>query len=208
MTTDPTNASSPEISYYNDFVNGAADDEATPITGVVGKLTIADIEWKAIVSTPTVDAIFNIGESPAPIYNPLAESGGGWLVADGTLDLFDGSLVTGIDITEKGWWRGGWDIWTGSLSTGYRDGSNTLGPDRLVRTGNSAWTSEGWIHYETVDPDYGLRDSDTSAYLYAISEELTVVPVPAALILGATGLLSSTLGLIRLRRKDQEPSQI
>ena len=50
MTREYTDATSSDIGYYNAFVNAAADI-ATPITGVLGKSTIADIEWRAIALT-------------------------------------------------------------------------------------------------------------------------------------------------------------
>jgi hypothetical protein len=61
---------------------------------------------------------------------------------------------------------------------------------------------EGPSHFDT-------RDSETATFLGAwVVSDQAVVPAPGALVLAATGLLSSTLGLNRLRRKHQEPSQI
>ena len=51
---------------------------------------------------------------------------------------------------------------------------------------------------------HGIKISDSfshRAYGAWVTTSSTVVPVPGALILAATGLLSSTLGLKRLRRK-------
>ena len=208
VTSEFTNATSTDISYYNDFVNGLADDAATPISGVLGKPTIAYIDWKAIASTEAVNARDNIEYSFAPIYTPTSI-----LVADDYDDLFDGNISHQINITELGdeydfWPDNPSPVWTGSNENGYGREDLVLGlPDGELPEsyyagwGNASRTPFYWI-------EQGSDSADTLYPLYAISEELTVVPVPGALILGATGLLSSTLGLIRLRRKHQEPGQI
>ncbi len=196
VTSEFTDAFSSDIGYYNTFVNAAADDAATPITGVLGKSTIADIEWMAIASTESVNAIDNIGYSLAGIFTPKAD-----LVANGTPDLFDGSLIPtlggAISYTEDGWWRHGFPVWTGSDIYGLGEDWYRLGDETFGIIGIQGRYDTDWI-------SYGNAELYNTFSLYAISEELTVVPVPGALILGATGLLSSTLGLKRLRRRHQE----
>ena len=208
VTSLTIDAHSSDIATYNNLVNAAADAAGTTITGVLGKstiATIADIEWKAIASTPYTDAIDNIGVSSAPIYTPLGD-----MVADNTLDLFDGEIKTPINMSEFGapppslppsYTKA---VWTGSTTEGLREDPFSLGgryPDDTPTLGayyGSTWSKlDAWIHTS-------LQVKPEELHLYAISEELSVVPVPSALILGATGLLSSTLGLIRLRRKHQE----
>lgn len=195
VTSGRTAATSSEISYYNEFVNHAADIVATPITGVLGKSTIADIEWKAIATAGTVGARDNIGESTAPIYDP-----GSLLVATGIVDLFDGWIVNPIGRTETGTPYDG-EVWTGSRYDGVVRSEDCALGSRTPIIGMNTYVDDDWLYW-------GFMYNTAKRPLYAISEELTVVPVPSALILGATGLLSSTLGLIRLRRKHQEPSQI
>jgi hypothetical protein len=56
--------------------------------------------------------------------------------------------------------------------------------------------------------DCKLGTSETCAIGAWVVSESALVPAPGALVLAATGLLSSTLGLKRLRRKLQEPGQI
>ena len=194
VTSGSTDATSPDISYYNDFVNDAADIVATPITGVLGKSTIADIEWKASASTESVDAIDNIGYSLAGIFTPRSR-----LVANGTLDLFDGSIMNGIIDTElPSFALFGFYVWSGSEYTGLGYPYYTLGAEAgEARVGRSGYTDNSWI---TDFPWFTSRD----AQIYAISEDLRVVPAPGALILGVTGLLSLRLNLNRLRRKHQE----
>ena len=199
VTSGLTPATSSLISTYNDFVNDAvadavvADPTVTTVTDVLGKSSItdiADIEWKAIASTSTVNAIDNIGASPAGIYTPLED-----LVANGTADMFDGDIGSAIGVSEYGP-VGQRPVWTGSWPNGtsfiFPLGGD-MGMD-LAAFGDNTRTNSGWINVNIVG-------TGTPQALYAISEELTVVPVPGALILAATGLLSSTLGLNRLRRK-------
>jgi hypothetical protein len=189
VTSGARNAASSNISVYNDFVNAAADAAGTTITGVVGKSSIADIGWKAIGSTATVDAIDNIGPSPAGIYTPL-----GTLVANGTTDMFDGSLSAPISITETG---AGFSTWvhTGTQADGTADPAGVTLGSYAVTAGHSFY----YQNYQWIDKGNALTLDHYP--FYAISEELTVVPVPGALILAVTGLLSSTLGLKRMRRK-------
>jgi len=130
VTSDTTNALSSDINYYNDFVNevadlaALADPTASTITGVQGISSIADIEWQAIGSTASIDAIDNIGTSPAGIYTTLGEK-----VADGTNDLFDtDGLYTPIRITEYGQILVDAEVWTGS-QLGMAAGSLALGGD-------------------------------------------------------------------------------
>ena len=196
VTSGTTDATSSDISYYNEFVNHAADIVATPITGVLGKSNIAQIEWKAIASTESVYAIDNIGASPAGIYTPPSD-----LVATGTLDLFDGDILAPIMFTENVTLYSG-QVWTGTNTQGRSDPLFSLGGAIFGASfyGYSDQFGPGWIKTGT--------DLQTEKYpVYAISEELSVVPVPGALILTATGLLSM-LGLKRWRRKHQVPSQI
>jgi hypothetical protein len=195
VTSETMYATSSDISVYNDFVNAAADAAGTTITGVVGKSSIADIDWKVIGSTATVNAIDNIVPSSAGIYLPT-----GILVANGTTDMFDGSLSTPISITETGSSKLSW-VYTGSTDwgtaniwpLGYSSGDLAVTITGHTNYSNAMWINKGISHnYIDCWP------------LYAISEELTVVPIPGALMLGVTGLLSSILGLKRLRRKGQE----
>ena len=203
VTSGTTNALSSDIGDYNTFVNAAADTAAandpygTTVTGVLGKDSIDDIVWKAIASTPTVNAIDNIVVSPASIFTP-----DGILVAYGTSDLFSEHHENPITTTEIGTTLER-DVWTGSTTEGMMKG--LTGQQALGGTG-PGWTmgrnwyllGGAWISYF---PEFDITAQHP---LYAISEELTVVPVPSALILGATGLLSATVGLKRLRRKHQE----
>ena len=192
VTSEFTDALSSDIGDYNDFVNDLVAIPATPITGVLGKDSIDDIVWKAIASTPTRDAFDNIGgESTASIFTPDSI-----IVAYGTSDLFSQSHENPMTTTELGTTISS-DVWTGSTLLGTSKGLMALGGTGWAGGTGTNWLLLGGAWIDWVHP----TQLDVQLPLYAISEELTVVPVPSALILGATGLLSSTLGLKRLRRK-------
>ena len=196
VTSLTTYAYSPFIANYNSLVQDSASI-ATQISGVLGKENIAQIEWRAIASTIYTDAIDNIiGDPTAPIYTPQGD-----LVAFDKADMFDGVLMHPIDVTENGGTPTASETWTGSNADGRGDDLASLGGRYAVAVVGYWYVYDdpacAWINGHKLSP-YLYR------HLYAISEELTVVPVPSAVILGATGMLSATLGLKRLRRKHQE----
>lgn len=195
VTSGLTAAVSPDITYYNWFINDwlMPPIAATPIYGVAGKDTLGEIQWKAIVSTPTTNAIDNMVSSSTPIYTPL-----GTRVADTTQGMFDSPLLAPIRFTE-------WGeepqtqlplVWTGTQWDGTKDPVYMLGgPNQAGVVGVRTWTGSFWV-------DFATEEAPKLYPLYAISEELTLVPASSALMLAATGLLSM-LGLKRLRHKHQ-----
>jgi hypothetical protein len=197
VTSGTTNAESSEISYYNDFVNDIADAAGTTITGVVGKSSIAEIQWKAFASSGDVHAYQNISDlfSGAGVYNPL-----GYLIARETEDMLRGIRYP-INVNQYGGVYNGL-VRTGTRPDGFGQSGYTMGSYRV-----SAGSTWGGLSYWLSYPGLSIPPLSTAPLpLYAISEELTVavVPAPGALILAATGLLPSALGLKLLRRKHQE----
>ncbi len=181
VTSATTTASSSDISDYNAFVNSAAGAAGISIRGVQGASTIetiGDITWYAIGSTEDVDAIDNIGgTSNSGIYRP-----DGVLVANSTSDLFDTDQYTPIRVTEYGQILVDTEVWTGS-QLGMAAGSLALG-GRWAAIGIT-WEDayQNWLTYDYIP-------TDNAHPLYAISEELTVAPVPAP-----AAVLPGTLGL-------------
>ena len=86
VTGQATNATSTEISYYNNFVN---DDAIIEAGGGVNVVTYdgTTITFAAIASTASTNAVTNIGEYGVPVY------------------LSNGTLVTPSD-TSTGLWSG------------------------------------------------------------------------------------------------------
>ena len=198
VTSSVTTAISTDIGDYNMFVDGAAAVLNPDMSEIVGMDDFTEIEWRAIASTATVHAIDNIGESSSGIYNPM-----GVLVANGTADMFDGDIASPISLTELGGPPPDPKVWTGTDASGYGSGYVLGSVDDFGIPFAPADIGE-WIEIDNRWIQAGDWMPILPLPLYAISEELTVVPAPGALILAATGLLSSTLGLKRLRRKHQE----
>lgn len=179
VTSTERDALSTSIADYNAFVNAAASNNAN----------LAGINFNVIGSTETVDAIDNTGTNAAgddvPIY--MLD---GTLVATGNADLWDGDLITGINLDENLNTVTG-RVWTGSFTDGTDINDFELGSGNLARYGSSGDQFGSWV-FEAVGAS-GLSEN-----FYGLSDTLTVaVPEPAT----ASLLLLSSVGLIGFRRR-------
>lgn len=104
ITSTTRDATSTQIQDYNTFVTSVADS--------VPALSALGASWFAIFSTSSVDAATNIGVSPPTtgIFNLS-----GVLLASGTADLFDGSILAPVGVDEQGntYTGGNYPVWTG-----------------------------------------------------------------------------------------------
>jgi hypothetical protein len=185
VTSGSLQPDSSDIETYNTFVNTQAYD-ANYADGTV--------LWKAIASTPTVNARDNVGGfgTSIPVYlvdgtrvaNDLTTSTGGF---------WSGDLFAAINISIDG--TGIYDdTWTGSNDDGTGNASYTLG--QYYSTVGNANTSSGFLNYgNAFDTAYN--------YMFAMSSDLTV-PVPE-IDPGGMGsvlaLIGGSLGLLERRRK-------
>lgn len=163
-------ATSGDISDYNDFVQAAAD--------AAGIGTTVDLGWRAIGSTRDDNARNNAPVS-APVYRLDSV-----LVATGFDDLWDGTILVPINVTETGHTVGDEEdqfVWTGSGYDGNVSGSFPLG-NGGAQTDRVDTTDFGWIQ--------SSAQSYTNEYrVYALSEPITAVPEPASVVLMSLGLL-------------------
>jgi hypothetical protein len=191
VTDGTTAAFSANISDYNNFVTEQAN-------GAIYNGSI--ITWVAIASTPTVDAIENVGQTETPVYLP-----DGVMVTTSTTPegLWSGTLGQPIneDISAEVIVPRGlepFDVWTGTLPTGFGSPDQQLGTTISTTpgvstpaaiTGDADFTTGGkWT-------DFGssllFTNKNTTYSLYGISQVLTVpVPEPSALGMLGTGIIA------------------
>jgi len=181
LTTQSHDALSANINVYNTFVDG------------LGDLVIAS-DWRAIASTPTMDARDNTGTNPnlsvgVPIFD-LNDT----LVAIDNADLWDGDILHQVEYSDDGTTYGTL-VWTGTQVDGTGNGGRLGTGGGSGAVGVSLWSNGDWIDWDTTA-------LDESKPFYALSGEFVVlgavVPEPSSLMLlgiGAVGLLG-----YRLRR--------
>lgn len=185
VTSTTRDATSTNIADYNSFVQSAAN--AAGIGNTVG------ITWFAIGSTATVAANDNaVVGATTPVYL----LNGTTKVADNYVDMWNGNIDFKINRTELDTTYTGL-VWTGSSDAGeippWNDQwlGDPAGEGPVVGSANVA--SSSWI-------DNGGADPATNLPMYALSQELTVVPEPGAM--GLLALAGSTLLLRRRARKN------
>jgi hypothetical protein len=169
FVTSRTAANIPYISYYDNFVNNAAEQAGIGST--------IDVSWKAVVSTQTVNAKDHITPVPptpdVPIYNQAGE-----LVAQSLADLWDGQLDNPVRYDE---FRKPIEatsyVWTGTRFDGTT--ASPLGTESSTY-GDQDSTESFWINMSSApDPNVARRS------VYAISSTITVAlakPKPPTII--------------------------
>jgi hypothetical protein len=182
VTSTTRDATSSDIADYNAFVTAAANSQAA--------LAALGTTWTAMASTAGVDARDNTGTNPGidptgvPIYL-LNDT----RMANGYSDLWDGFVINAPNISETGDVLNG-RVWTGSLTNGV--GSNRLG-ETIATAGFSSVAAIGWMTNDELG-------SGSSFSLYAMSDVLTVAPVPEPGTLLLLGVGLAGLGYMRRRK--------
>ncbi len=196
VTSTSRDATSIFISVYNTFVTTAANSQPD--------LLALGVKWRAIASVfagAPHDARDNTGTrfpglNDAPIY--LLD--GITKIADGNLDLWDGTIDAPLNIFEDGTLAPSrLSVWSGTLPDGT---SQPLGfnlGDATPVLGRTDVFSDFWIQLGTA-PKTGEFS------LYALSDVITVVtvPSPGALILFGSGL--ACLAALRRRNRSVRPA--
>jgi hypothetical protein len=183
------NADSPNISVYDKFVQQQAG--GATYNGVL-------VNWLAIGSTPTVNAIDHIGQTNTPVY---LVDGTKVTTNTGLTGMWSGNLIAPIneDITGS---LSATGVFTGTDPNGLADPNFPIGPEfgiGNVIVGVSFATDLTWI-------DFSPADSGNLRAYYGISQVLTApqaVPEPSSILLMGAGL-AAVLGCGWTRRsRDQ-----
>ena len=183
VTDGTTQATSTDIAYYNNFVNAQAG--GATYNGSV-------VTWDAIASTPTVNAIDNVGQTLTPVY--LAN---GLLATTSTTELglwTDGPSPYPFDVDLNGNYRFV-RTWTGSLPGGYSNPLYALGDSTAVfgYSYNNLWLASG-------------AAATTTLSLYGVSQVLiatAAVPEPSTLLMAGTAAFAGCAFFLSRRRRDQ-----
>jgi len=167
------------IGPYDSFVQSAADG-----AGIGGS-----ISWRAVGSTDDVLAINHVGAlfndtTNIPIYNQHGD-----LVSASFDGLWDFGLDSAVGYDQHGNLINA-SVWTGTSGDGFA-ADRLGGASATFGNSNSAF-GQSWINS-------GSFSSSNLLSVYAMSQELTAVPVPAAAWLFGSGLLGIA-GLARRKK--------
>ena len=160
------------------------------------------VSWDAIGSTPSVNAIDNIGQQA--IAGVFLANGVEVTTTTTTTGLWSGNLLapinqdlTGIQFTSF--------VWTGTTSAGIGQTNASLGSLPIASQGESSESSALWING-------AIETTNNPAPLYAISQVLVVpqsaVPEPSTLVLASMSLtagLAITWSRSRRAQRRQRP---
>jgi PEP-CTERM motif len=187
ITDGTTTAESSNISDYDNFVQTQAGGAS--YNGAV-------VNWLAIGSTASVNAIDHIGQTNTPVY--LAD-GTEVTTSTTTSGLWSGGLKSPIDEDLAGVKQSASFPWTGTLVNGGGAFLQTLGTANPI-VGNSLAPSGDWVQQSETSSNAELET------MYGISQVLVVqasVPEPSTLLMAATAVSAGCAFGWSRRRRDQ-----
>jgi hypothetical protein len=191
FVTDGTrDATSSDINDYNTFVTNQVTGSALATQLTTAGFTPSAITWKAIGSTDSVAARDNTGTNPSSTGVPIYLIDGN-RVANNNADLWDGSILTGIDRTPQES-VGFFFVWSGTSDDGTVNAwGGALGSNVAIVGIAGAFLGSAWIN------ESGKSGSEVYQF-YGISTVLTV-PTPAVTVPEPSSLLGFiTLGGLML----------
>ncbi len=177
-TTDDLNPAQ-DITYWNSYVNTVADGSS--LTGV------PETTWKIIGSTTNDHARDNALVS-GPVYLVDAVT----KLADGYEDMWDGQIDAPLNLDENGApGAGSGDIWSGSTSSGTKNGIYALDGSHTHASRGHRTVSHGQWLYRDNQVRSGKR------HFYALSEPLTIPYTAVNVVNGeAVNIAAGTADLV------------
>jgi len=166
VTSTTRDATDPNISTFNAFVNTAA--------GLSTLTDINHIPWSVIGSSQN-DAITDPARLNAPVSGPVYLVDGTTMVAAGYADIWDGTLAHGIDKDQNGTSVAvGTAVWTGTVNANGTPANYPTGP--FYRSFGSSVGYTQWGKVGATDPQWitaGENPSGNGYRFYALSVPLT-----------------------------------
>ena len=181
VTSAKGDATSTDIAHYDAFVTNTANAGS--------QLAALGVSWQIIGSTGLVSAFNHVGG----VFNTPLYLLDGILVANGSADLWDGSISHQIDEDENGFILArGVRVWTGT----YFDGSGTPNAYPLGSSGAGVNGAGGvWVGVSSERSDIwvsaGAGLSTALNNYYGISSAITVgaaTPEPSSLVYSILGI--------------------
>lgn len=184
VTGNGKNGVSSDITDYDNFVNVEAK-YSTPLNGIT---------WKALASTATTNAKNHINIGVFPVYRL-----DGVRVANSGDDLWDGALVTYININQLGNLLPNSFVLTGTNADG-SSGTNVLG-SATPTIGFTFRSDSGWVNHQTWPLNTGIHRYLAFSTLLTVPLGGAVVPEPSSTAIVAILLVGGALQKWRIRRR-------
>jgi len=203
-TTRGTTGDDATFSFWDGYVNAAADANTFGGTGSQASIDLSSMSWKALVSTSEGNAVDHAPISGA-LYNMNLT-----LLATDSADFYDAAIAPGGNIryTESGAYisstgESNLGVWTGTNKTGTIGTYGGAGGLDLPFTDTVGRIYKGQADstssYVQNTTWWAAPNQNELARVYGVSEVITVVavPEPASALLGGIGCLL----LLRRRRR-------
>lgn len=188
VTSGTISGTSSNVADYDAFVQAQAN-----LNGL-GTISGFPVTWKALVSTPSVNAITHLGIGNFPIFRLNDVQ-----IASGNTDLWDGNLSAALNVDQFGTTLTSGTAWTGSQTNGLAYPGYQLGTSTPIFGGPNS-TGNPWL--------VSGSGADTNNFrVYAFSEQLIAVPEPTSISLAIGGCTATAAWTVRRRRATGTPSR-
>jgi autotransporter-associated beta strand protein len=182
-SSEGTTTSDGDIAAWDVNINTIADGSS--LTGV------PDVNWKALLSTPVVNA-----RDHAVVSAPVYQMDGETKAADNYADMWDGGLDNDVLLDESGAYYSlsgaETEVWTGSNADGTKVANREVGNtgQTSVRTGHFPPGSGNWF------TNQDRAQTDTKRF-YGLSDVLTIQSTAVDVVNGsATNVTAATANLV------------